>query len=842
MTIIKRNNERIRTERQSAVDREGTAPDGLHNFGDKDGVEDNPPSDSAGGIAEIATECDLLSPATRIHPAYTPLQPEAIRLLKITPDRTDNNIHCDLEQFHIHTAPKYIALSYTWGSRYGDHKIYVNGCPLLIPKNLWRFLGHARALGGDLLDWLWVDMLSINQRDITEKSIQVSMIHGIFSRAESIVVWLGPSYRGSDAAMEALARSSTYWMSTKRRRQLWASPAGSAIKELCARAYWTRLWIFQELRVAQDKRIMCASKSVPWSQYESLMLLSYEYCLPRLDREAELLARSPAMYMIELVTGDLRDDVSLWYLIENTAELCCADIRDKAYALLGIAECGNTGIESDYSEPVPTLLNKVLQRLHMRVQPKSIEEAQKQCSYVAHIFNVHPYDIYVLNGQRGAFEAPPEAVQLKFSFGKKWKFGPERWNNEADFGKQITLWWVMFYGHAALQKLVWAELDHSSLESYFGPNHTAHVDVTQAVALLELCQHGMDQRLEFTTSATEQRYWSVFDQKSFKMDDTNMELFVLERQEPSLATVREYIIDSIYYGREASVAHLLIEFCVRCAIIIYPFYKNPAKASFRSIYGPPFHVTELGVDGLQLLLKYGLLLVERAADGVPVILRRAMNRSDQLSDFDFAVSKASRARSEGVADSILSVPASESGPPQLSGLAALLIALMIKFGELRSGDELSWAPLTFATGHGQVETIQVGVFSTCDDWHLLGRTDGAKPAPFRRSVRSMTEASLGFAARQTAFLHTDKAIIRLSNVATSVVHPEPHVQMTQEGCLLGRYRAGRYDDDEPTLESIPLRLRNNFRIDILPVGLADVPGWDVALSRRWSILDDSPGE
>jgi hypothetical protein len=829
------NLQRILAERHSAVHRDEIVEDDDHGSAEDVDVKDEPSPNSVEEIAQIATECDLLSPVTRVHPAYKLLEPGNIRLLKIIQGRAGSDVYCHMGEFHIHAAPKYIALSYTWGSRYGDHQIFVNGFSLHVPKNLWRFLCHARNVGGDLSDWLWVDMLSINQRDITEKSIQVSMIHGIFNRADCIVMWLGPSYRGSDVAMEALTRPATYWLSTKRRRQLWASAAGSAIKELCSRAYWTRLWIFQELRVAETKRIMCGNKSVPWSRYENLMLSSYQYSLPRLDREGESLARSPAMYMVELVTRHLEEDISLWYLIENTAELRCADVRDKAYALLGVAEDGDTGIDSDYSEPVSALLNKLLQKLIARAQPRTIEEAQKQCSYVVSIFGVNPYSIYAMEGHRGEINVPSVESQLQFHFGKKWAFGPTKWNKKIDFGKEVTLWWVMFYGHTFLQRLVWAEWSYASLEPYQIPNEPAHLDVTEAVSLLELCQTEMDQRLRFTLAATERRYWSVFDQKSFSWYNTIEELFVLNRQEPSLATVREYLITAVYNHRDPSVAHLLLEFCARCAITIYPLYGRPAKAR---LSGPPFYVTEPGVDRLQLWLKYGLLPVKRAADGAPEILSRAMRRSDELGALGMAISKASQDRSEEIAEAILSSPNSS----QLNGLAALMIAIMIKFHKLRSEDDLVWESLTFATGNGQVETIGLGVFSsTSDDWQWLGKAHGSRPAPFRRIARPMTEASLGFVARQTALLHTKTAIIRISNIATSNVHPEPHVQMTQEGYLLFQPRAGRYDDDEPRPERISLRLRNNFRIDILPVGLSDVPGWDFAVSQTRSIIDDFSG-
>lgn len=64
ITSTRRNTQRILAERQSAVDHDGTVPDDLQAFTEYDDIEDDASSDSIEGIAEIATECDLLSPAT----------------------------------------------------------------------------------------------------------------------------------------------------------------------------------------------------------------------------------------------------------------------------------------------------------------------------------------------------------------------------------------------------------------------------------------------------------------------------------------------------------------------------------------------------------------------------------------------------------------------------------------------------------------------------------------------------------------------------------------------------------------------------------------------------------
>jgi hypothetical protein len=106
----------------------------------------------------------------------------------------------------------------------------VNDHPLLVPKNLWRFLNSAIAVGGDLSSWLWIDMLSINQADISERGHQVSLMPAIFRTANLVNVWLGPAYLGSDAALVALARNINHWKNPSHRRKVWASYVGASIR------------------------------------------------------------------------------------------------------------------------------------------------------------------------------------------------------------------------------------------------------------------------------------------------------------------------------------------------------------------------------------------------------------------------------------------------------------------------------------------------------------------------------------------------------------------------------------------------------------------------------------
>jgi hypothetical protein len=367
----------------------------------------SPTNDTFFALASV--ENGLLSNAPRPHPAYRTLRHnDHIRLLRILPASSTTEIRCQLDEFSLMENPPYTALSYTWGSQYGIHRIYINDHPLLIPTNLWRFLTHARDLPQEFSGWIWCDMLSINQVDLAERGHQVTLMSRIFNAAQNVVIWLGPAYRKSDTAMTALAKIPTFEGFAKQASHLWASDAGHAMDGICRRHYWRRLWVFQELRLAQHIRLMCGGKTVPWNQFESLL----QYACARLgtsrrDDSTEAVLNSPAMRMMKLNLKSV--DTALWSLVQGTQHLRCFDTRDKIYALLGVATAGHEEIKPDYTMGVPTLLNRLLGQLWAISPPTNLKKAREWCTKIEDVFGVERGTIFILKGQQGRYNAPSDA-------------------------------------------------------------------------------------------------------------------------------------------------------------------------------------------------------------------------------------------------------------------------------------------------------------------------------------------------------------------------------------------------------------------------------------------------
>jgi len=324
---------------------------------------------------------------------YTELGSKRIRLVRLIPGPPGSIIGCEVGMCFLEQSPSYTAVSYTWGSPLGFRDILVGSQPHSVPKNLWRFLDQARKLPGSdrLAGWLWIDALSIDQSDPQEKLNQVGIISSIFRNAEHVIVWLGPSYMDSDYALATMYPDST--TGPIKYSKTLAGPVWPALYSLCERPYWRRLWVYQELKSALRTELMCGSRLVPLRNFRRYLS---DPVAPRLQDKFELLRKSSAGMTFRLLR--LPPKMSLWSLLASTSHLRCVDPRDKAYAVLSIADTGEQGIQADYTIPVPVLLNRILVNEHNIKAPESLHQVGKQCMDLERWFDEPSNSIFVTKG------------------------------------------------------------------------------------------------------------------------------------------------------------------------------------------------------------------------------------------------------------------------------------------------------------------------------------------------------------------------------------------------------------------------------------------------------------
>jgi len=149
---------------------------------------------------------------------HVPLEYPAsgIRLVHIKPSNVnDDEIECTITTHDLSDRLPFAAISYTWGDMARMREITLNGKRTSIGENSWLVLWQARLHKIPLP--VWIDVLSINQRDDVEKSYQVGSMSEIFGAAKFTCVGLGP--RADDSELLAVEmRKHAYYIEHVRAR------------------------------------------------------------------------------------------------------------------------------------------------------------------------------------------------------------------------------------------------------------------------------------------------------------------------------------------------------------------------------------------------------------------------------------------------------------------------------------------------------------------------------------------------------------------------------------------------------------------------------------------------
>ncbi|KAH7083407.1 heterokaryon incompatibility protein-domain-containing protein [Paraphoma chrysanthemicola] len=155
------------------------------------------------------------------------------------------------------TIVTYDALSYAWGNSLPSIECVCNGTATLLRDNLDAALRYFRQPEDER--YIWIDFLCINQEDDVEKSVQIPLMRSIYSKASSVVVWLGESL-----AIENIVRhcNSNCGMiveiltCSNHRVELW--------KRILNYAWFERTWVRQEVFAAKRLNICCPYFLTPW--------------------------------------------------------------------------------------------------------------------------------------------------------------------------------------------------------------------------------------------------------------------------------------------------------------------------------------------------------------------------------------------------------------------------------------------------------------------------------------------------------------------------------------------------------------------------------------------------
>ncbi|KAH7412582.1 heterokaryon incompatibility protein-domain-containing protein [Cadophora sp. MPI-SDFR-AT-0126] len=313
--------------------------------------------------------------------------------------QSSNPVSCTLSHVALESAPPYTALSYSWGDTAQSVGILVNGATVMATLNLEAALRHLRL--PDKPRTLWVDSLCIDQNNDVEKSEQLEQMPQIYVQALSVVAWLGPAERNSDAALNWIqeygGRSLDLGIGTKPDLQLRylmdllkanrkdlvdarltkfaaeiqddLSPDNlenaetiTALSAFFKRPYWSRVWVIQELSSASSLTFMCGNRTVEDDHLNHAARLlrnfgHWQHLQRTLDAPLAHSSKGSVNSVdtrhpiILMKSRRAAEPFPLMYLIRAFWHFQATDPRDKVFALLGIAkDAVDLALHPDYGK------------------------------------------------------------------------------------------------------------------------------------------------------------------------------------------------------------------------------------------------------------------------------------------------------------------------------------------------------------------------------------------------------------------------------------------------------------------------------------------------------------
>ncbi|KAK5691371.1 hypothetical protein LTR97_011363 [Elasticomyces elasticus] len=278
-----------------------------------------------------------------------------IRLLKIDGGQANSALRLRLLTVNlISTTAQYDALSYVWGSEDNQQIAFVDDKSVRLRENLSSFLKHYRdTMCAEHQDaYLWIDAQCINQEDPNEKMDQVNNMSFIYSKARSVLIWLGdisqhtPSVTQFEAFLDHHCiekrdiKSVSGSMQRPQQQHQLATNAADVLHPIELHAlkiirspYWGRLWIVQELKLAAKASIICGSELLPLPFMTRLMTY-VDLGLSNLSRHVS----AKQFGLFRLATSRHEANHTWAYYVVECRDHRCSEPQDHVLGLRGLVK------------------------------------------------------------------------------------------------------------------------------------------------------------------------------------------------------------------------------------------------------------------------------------------------------------------------------------------------------------------------------------------------------------------------------------------------------------------------------------------------------------------------
>jgi hypothetical protein len=356
-----------------------------------------------------------------------------IRLAYIEVGSPDEAVRIKLERHELAapSTPHYVALSYAWGDDKVKKDVLCNNEIIQVAENLYGALRRLRSIAdvnetsssSNLKGPFWIDAICIDQSNTKEKTSQVRLMKGIYSRAELVLAWLGEEdheqigelFDALENGIEVHENTHLSKLNTLQNmfkevldprvpahENLLASVLGDTLPllldmmpgqapmdepskeeqsacvrilqllhKLTGRPWFTRIWAVQEILLSRKAILLCGSHKIPWHSFcigEKYILRTCQVEDPEQDGTPEgdnkyrLIADIIA---IPIMTKSVRVQYgaqALSTLLPYLRKCRSTDPRDKIFGILGIAS-ESRKLEADYSKGVAEVYAQATQAI-----------------------------------------------------------------------------------------------------------------------------------------------------------------------------------------------------------------------------------------------------------------------------------------------------------------------------------------------------------------------------------------------------------------------------------------------------------------------------------------------
>lgn len=203
---------------------------------------------------------DVMNAPTPTHLSLDSLKKE-IRLFNLEPSASfEGPLKCSIRIVSLIDWPQYSALSWNWGTDPARTEIELNGNPYACPKNLAIALRYFRD--DSRIISFCADAICINQTDLLEKSHQIPLMGDIYSQAVVVRIWLGEAANYSDQAIRLIkTMQAGFDILSPADGMMVSKEQWGSLRSLLERPWWDRIWIVQEMALAQRVTLNCGHAS-----------------------------------------------------------------------------------------------------------------------------------------------------------------------------------------------------------------------------------------------------------------------------------------------------------------------------------------------------------------------------------------------------------------------------------------------------------------------------------------------------------------------------------------------------------------------------------------------------